>query len=57
MGAEWWVGRWLGDGWVGVVWVGGWGCPAEGGIQIRGNRSKGAVGAWRDHPDPMGESG
>ena len=25
--------------------VGGWGYPAEGGIQIRGNRSKGAVGA------------
>ena len=33
------------------------GCPAEGGIQIRGNRNKGAVGAWSDHPDPPGESG
>ena len=25
--------------------VGGWGYPAEGGIQIRSNRNKGAVGA------------
>ena len=38
-------------------WVGGWGCPVEGGIQIRGNRSKGAVGTWRDHLNPPRELG
>ena len=26
-------------------------------IGVRGNRSKEAVGAWTDHPDPPGESG
>ena len=33
------------------------GCPAEGRTQVRGNRSKGAVGAWRDHTDPPGGPG